>query len=183
MLKKELKKAKKSGEFISVWLYSDPDGFWCGKIKAIQNGIVTLAHYSKYGALDGTLYIPLYEIESVDFEDNYARAMAIIVKHHKKLAKESKIEIPIPTSKNWQAELLTFVNNKKAISTSLNLQNDLFICGKVVNVDKEFVAIHCIGKLGEDEAISYYRLEDVLSIQFDDLEGRKRLLLAEKMGA
>jgi len=51
------------------------------------------------------------------------------------------------------------------------------ICGFVHKLTENKLIIKPIGKLGEDEGLSLYKLSDINSIQPDDLECRKRLLL------
>jgi hypothetical protein len=179
MIKKELLKAKKSKCFISVWLYSDQDSFWCGKVQGIKDGILSLEHYTKYALKDGIVYFDLSDIESFDFSDIYSTAMAQLEKNSNALHKIEKVKYPVASGKNWKTRLLKFAIENTGTPLTIEFRSDIQICGILKSLDTEYFCIETYGKLGEHDGKSIYRIEDIGLIQFNDIETRKRLLLAK----
>jgi hypothetical protein len=177
MIQEILENSKKDQKFIGVWVYNDTDGFWTGYVEDYTADYVYLRHFTKYGKPDGIILERIDNIQSIDFEDNYSEALQYLVENHHLLDKQDEIFFPIPTTDNWQYEVLqNYVGNLEII-VRLQLDDDNEYTGLVHKISEEFIVINCIGTEGHDEFFSLYKLSDIKTIRINDMDARKRLLL------
>lgn len=178
MIKKELLKAKKGKRFVSIWMYTDQESFWCGRVIGLEAGILSLEHYTKYGLKDGLVYLNIADIESVDMDDRYSWAIGQLEKNTTVLHKAPKIKDFKVGGKNWRFKILDFALKQKKMPVSIDFESNLRICGVLKSMDASFICIDTYGKLGERKGKSIYRITEIEAVHLNDLETRKRLLLA-----
>ena len=93
------------------------------------------------------------EIISIDFEDDYSKAMNYIIENSEELANEREFNFDYLEKENWKKTLLNQLINRKDIITSVEI-NDEYFSGFIIEVDDENFIIKCVGSLGEDEGLS-----------------------------
>ena len=102
-----LKKSKENKEIIGIWKYNDKDdGFWAGYVKDYNEELVTIQHFTKYGKSDGIIIERIENIISVDFDDDYSKAMQCLIDYSSELDKEEHFEIELNDYEEWQLEIL-----------------------------------------------------------------------------
>ena len=172
-----LNKSKNEKKFIGIWLYGDDEGFWSGYVKDYNEDLVILQHYSKYGKPDGVIIEEIENIESIDFDDDYSKAMEYIIDHADELDYESEINLKIKHPDQWQKEILDDQIGKKDRIVRIEVNQENTCSGLVEWSDNNNVVIHRIGKEGQDEGRSLFKIEDISSIRINDIENRKKLML------
>ena len=173
---KLLTKSKENKSFLSIWTYNDDEKFWFGKILDFNDELVIIQHYTKYGKKDGIIVAKISEIISIDFEDDYSKAMNYIIENSEELANEREFIFDYLEKENWKKTLLNQLINRKDIITSVEI-NDEYFSGFIIEVDDENFIIKCVGSLGEDEGNALYKIEDLTGFKINDIDNRKRLML------
>ena len=172
-----LEKSKQEKKFIGIWLYNDDDGFWSGIVKDYTDDFVILQHYTKYAKPDGLLIEKINNIESIDFDDDYSKAMEYLIEYAEVLDIETEIEVKIEHPETWQKDILDDQIGKKDRIVRVQINTDNYYNGFVEWCDDDTLIMALIGKEGQDQGKSVYKIEDINSIRVNDLENRKRLLL------
>jgi len=103
---KILENSKANKELIGLWKYNDDEGFWCGYVINFNENFIKIQHYTKFGKKDGIIIAQMSDIESVDFQDDYAQAMQYVIDNADRLDNEVTIPIDLPQSEGWQLEYL-----------------------------------------------------------------------------
>lgn len=172
-----LERSKLNKELIGVWKYNDDEAFWCGYVTDFNESLVTIQHYTKYGKPDGIIIAQISNIQSVDFNDDYAKAMQVVIDYSTELEKEDKTHILLSDSDEWQFEVLKQMEGNLAKITSVEINGSDYFSGFVLEVSESDFVLNCIGKLGEDEGSVIYKIEDVTGFRINDIENRKRAML------
>ncbi len=178
MLKEIFKRSKREQRILCIWLYDNEDDFYCGYVKNFDEHFVYIQHFTKYGKPDGTVIEKIENIESIDFDDDYSKAMEYLIANHKLLETEENIDfsdIDIDES-YWQYQILEKQAHNDETVVRIEV-NGNFYSGLVKNIDENFVVINRIGIMGENENLTLFKLEDIESIRINDIENRKKLLL------
>jgi hypothetical protein len=176
IFEKALSESKATKKIIGIRMHDDSDDFWCGYVVDYNSEIVIIQHFTRHGMKDGLIVESIENIESIDSDDDYSLAFEYLTSNHDKLNIQSTANIPLNYSSDWKVDILTFCKTNK-ILIAIGLTNDSLISGFVKDLNDETVEIRCIGKLGETEALSYYRIEDIETIRVESMEDRKRKLL------
>ena len=174
---KILERSKLNKELIGLWKYNDEDGFWCGYVIDYNENLVTIQHYTKFGKKDGIIIAQISDIQSVDFNDEYAKAMQCVIDYSYELEKEDETKIRITESEDWQFELLKQMEGNLDKITSLEINSTNYFSGFILEVSEYDFILHCIGKLGEDEGTVIYKIEDITGFRINDIDNRKRTML------
>jgi hypothetical protein len=172
-----LKKSKEQKEIIGVWQYNDTDNFIAGYVLDLNDTFFTFQHLTKYGKLDGIILDKIETIQSVDFNDDYSKAMQYIFENSEKLDTEEVVKIDLNEKEDWQIDILEQFkgNTKQFISLEIN-GNENFT-GFIEKLSKSDIVFHCVGKMGEDEGTVIYRNEDITAFRINDIDNRKRKML------
>ncbi|MFP9099256.1 hypothetical protein ACLI09_09395 [Flavobacterium sp. RHBU_24] len=170
-------RSKKHKEIISVRCYKDDEGFWAGYVQDYTDDIISLKHYTKYGKPDGVIILNISDIKSIDFDDDYSRAMQCVIDYSAEIDKEMPLDVDIPTSELWQFSLLKYAENNKELVAKVEINNGDLYSGFVEQVSEDDVILHFVGNLGESEGRGIYRIEDITAVRLNDVESRKRLML------
>ena len=172
-----LQRSKDNNEIISIWNYNDDDGFWSGYVKDFNDDMVSIQHFTKYGKPDGTIIVRMTDIKTIDFDDDYSKAMQCVIDYSAELDKEEKFETTLPDNNMWQFAVLKQVENNANLISKVEINGGEHFSGFIENVTESDFLLRCIGSLGEPEAKAIYKLDDVSAVRINDIEGRKRLML------
>jgi hypothetical protein len=172
--------SKKEKSLLGIWTYDDGDGFWSGYVIDYNEDFVQLQHYTQYGKPDGSIIEKIDNIESIDYNDDYANSLQYIIDNTIELDKEDEIIQSLPSKENWQFKYLSEHLNKDNRVVRITLKEDVTYCGFVTKIDQETVVMNLIGKLGEDQGYSMFKLVDISCVRINDIENRKRLLLSRR---
>ncbi len=177
IIKEIFEDSKNTKNLIGIWTYTDDSGYWSGYVKDYNDEFVQIRHYTKYGKPDGTIIEKISNIESIDYEDDYAKCLKYLIENSAELDAEKELKQILPNENNWQYE---YLNNHTRLSDRIlriSVKDDNTYSGFIDKIDSENVVIQLIGSLGEDEGFSMYKLEDISCIRINDIENRKRLML------
>jgi hypothetical protein len=156
-----LERSKLNKELIGLWKYRDDSKFWCGFILDYNETLVKM----------------ISNIQSVDFNDDYAKAMQVVIDYSTELEKEEKIDIAISDDNHWDYEVLKQMEGNLDIITSVEINNSDYYSGFIMEVSETDFILKCIGKLGQDEGLVAYKIEDVTGFRINDIDNRKRSML------
>lgn len=173
-----LEKAKTTEKIIGISLYGEV-GFFCGIVLDYSDEIIKLLQYTKYGKNDGITLQPISEIERIDFDDNFTNALEFLSKNQKALNKtnyKNKFYADLDDD-NWQNQVLDLYVKEKNVMLSVQINNADYYQGFIEAKNDITFSYKCIGDLGEDKGLAFFKIDDVTNIKIDDLECRKRLLL------
>ena len=172
-----LERSKLNKELIGLWKYRDDSKFWCGFILDYNETLVKIQHFTNYGKPDGQIIALISNIQSVDFNDDYAKAMQVVIDYSTELEKEEKIDIAISDDNHWDYEVLKQMEGNLDIITSVEINNSDYYSGFIIEVSETDFILKCIGKLGQDEGLVAYKIEDVTGFRINDIDNRKRSML------
>lgn len=172
-----LERSKLNKELIGVWKYRDDDKFWCGYVIDFNETLIKIQHYTIFGKPDGQIIAQISAIQNVDFNDDYAKAMQVVIDYSKELEKEEKINIAISDNDNWDYEIIKQMEGNLDVITSIEINNSDYFSGFVIEVSESDFILNCVGKLGQDEGPVVYKIEDVTGFRINDIDNRKRAML------
>ena len=173
-----LEKAKNAKKIIGLSLYGDV-GFYCGLVLDYSEEIIQLQQYTKYGRNDGITLQPLSEIERIDYNDSFTNVIEFLAKNQKALNAinyTNKFYTDFDDD-NWQNQVLDLYVQERKVMLSIQINTDDYYQGFIEAKNDITFSFRCIGELGEDKGLAFFKIEDVSNIKIDDLECRKRLLL------
>jgi len=177
MIKDILEKSQREKSIIGIWIYGDEDGFWSGYVKELMDDFMVFQHFTKYGKPDGTIIEKIQNIQSIDFDDDYSKAMMYLIENHDKIEREREIDIEIHHAHTWQTDILEpCIGNKNRI-VNIQVNRDSFYNGFVEWVNDENLVMRLVGKNGEDRGKSLFRVEDINTIRINSKDNRRRMLL------
>jgi hypothetical protein len=171
-----LEKSKKYKEIIGIWKYNDDDGFWAGYVKEYTEELVTIQHFTKYGKSDGIIVERIDNIQSIDFDDDYAKAMQCLVDYSTVLDKDENFKLELNDNQDWQIEILKQLEGTDQI-VRLEINGSDYFSGFITKLSASDLVLYCVGKMGENEGTVIYRIEDVTAVRVNDIENRKRAML------
>jgi hypothetical protein len=169
-------RSKENKELIGITRYADEESFWCGFVLEYNEFLVKIQHYTKYGKLDGLMIIQINEIKSLDFNDDYCKSMQVVIDYANELEKEIPVNLLLPETESWTSEILRQMEGDYEIITSVEINSDYF-SGFVVDVSDTHFVLLCVGKIGEEEGTSTFKIEDISGFQINDIDNRKRVML------
>jgi len=177
MIKDILEKSQREKNIIGVWVYGDEESFWSGYVRELKDDFFTFQHFTKYGKPDGLIVEKIANVQSIDFDDDYSKVMAYLIVNHDKIEQEEKIDLEIHHAHTWQTDILEpFIGNKNRI-IYIQVNRDSFYSGFVEWVNDQHLVLRLVGKNGEDEGKSLFRIEDINTIRINSKENRRRMLL------
>jgi len=172
-----LQESKEKKKIINIRNYdSNDDSFYCGYVIDFNDEIIQIKHFSIYGKDDGISIQKIENIANIEFDEDYSAAIQYLVQNNINLDKSNISDCNFDFLNNWRFNILSKFLDYKIIILIEDYKLEK-ICGFVHKLTESELIIKPIGKLGEDEGFSLYKLSDINSIQPDDLECRKRLLL------
>ncbi len=173
MIKNILNKSKTTKEIIAIRLYDGDEDFWCGYVEDFNDNIIQLRHFNKHGNDDGIIIVQIQHCESIDIESNYEKAFNYITRQKNDFNKIEKV-MDFKNSDNWKYEYLKDSKEKQTI-ISLEFNQDYVIYGIITELnDNEFMLLG-IGKLGEIEGKTIYKIDDLTALKIMDLDCKFRM--------
>ena len=177
IITKILERSKLSTKLLGLWKYTDQDSFWCGSLIDYNETLIKIQHYTKYGKPDGIIIAQLANIKSVDFDDDYAKAMQVVIDYADEIEKETNFYINLSENDNWDFEIIKKLEGNFDILSSIEISNSDYFSGFITEVTETDFIIRCVGKMGEDEGSVIYKIEDITGFKINDIDNRKRCLL------
>ena len=177
IITKILERSKLNKELLGLWKYNEEDSFWCGYIIDYNETLIKIQHYTKYGKPDGIIIAQLANIKSVDFDDDYAKAMQVVIDYADEIEKETNFYINLSENDNWDFEIIKKLEGNFDILSSIEISNSDYFSGFITEVTETDFIIRCVGKMGEDEGSVIYKIEDITGFKINDFDYRKRCLL------
>ncbi len=176
LLKKILLESKKKKKVIGIRKYDRGDSFYAGYVIDFNDNVIQIQHFTEYGKDDGIVFENIDDIENIETDDDYYSSLQYLIHKNEDLENSNTSGFKFKMTGKWQYNILKeFVG--KEIIVAVEFNKDEQICGFINQITEGTVLLNPIGKLGKDEGLSLYKIEDICSIQPDDLECRKRLLL------
>jgi len=177
VIKDILEKSYQEKSFIGVWVYGDEEGFWSGYVKELTDDFIIFQHFTKYGEPDGLIIEKIENIQSIDFNNDYAKVMAYLIASKGKIEQQEDISIEIHHAHTWQTDILEpFINSKDRI-VQIQVNRDSFYSGFVEWVNDENLVLRLVGNNGQDKGKSIFRTEDINTIRINSKDNRRRMLL------
>lgn len=177
IITKILERSKLNKELLGLWKYNEVDSFWCGYIIDYNETLIKIQHYTKYGKPVGIIIAQLANIKSVDFDDDYAKAMQVVIDYADEIEKETNFDITLSENDNWDFEIIKKLEGNFDILSSIEISNSDYFSGFITEVTETDFIIRCVGKMGEDEGSVIYKIEDITGFKINDIDNRKRCLL------
>ncbi len=174
---KILERSKLNKELIGLWKYNEEDSFWCGHVIEYNKTLLRIQHYTKYGKPDGIIIAQLANIKSIDFDDDYAKAMQVVIDYADEIEKETNFNIALSENDNWDFEIIKKLEGNFDILSSIEISNSDYYSGFITEVTETDFILRCVGKMGEDEGSVIYKIEDITGFKINDIDNRKRCLL------
>lgn len=171
-----LEKSKNTKELLSFTRYRD-ETFWFGYITDYSEEYISIQHYTKYGKSDGIIIHPLSSFQRIDYNDDYSKAMQCVIDYSDEIHKPNKISIEFGLNENFYSNILNHFLGERNVIVSIQINNDEYSSGYIKEISETDFSMICVGKSGEDLGISILKIEDITSIQIDDIDNRKRNLL------
>ncbi len=175
LIQKQLKIAKEQRKLISFIEYGSDTNFFCGYVLDYSLDMVTIQHVTKFGKDDGLIIQPLSAFVRIDFDDDYALAMEYIIANSDKIYIPSDFNIDYSNS-DYYVNIFNYFCGNTDVILSFEIDSD-FNSGYLVEYSDTDFSIRSVGKDGENLGISIFKIEDITSIQIDDVDNRRRHLL------
>lgn len=172
MIQEILKKSKDTKVVIGIRRYNNDENFWCGFIEDYNDTIIQIRHFDEYGNNDGIIIEQIENIESIDLDSEYVKTFNFITRNKNNFDHLQNISVFYNTDK-WRYD---YLNDSKEMQSiiSLEFNRDFVIYGIIIELnDQEFI-IEGIGKLGEVEGKTIYKMENISSIKIFDNDCRFR---------
>ncbi|MCR5862822.1 hypothetical protein LRS05_12085 [Flavobacterium sp. J372] len=131
-------RSKNNQELISIVRYRDDNTFWCGYILDYNDLIIKLQHFTKYGKKDGIIVAKLSDIERVDFNDDYTKAMQVVIDYSLELEKENNSELDLSDDDHWDFTILKQLEGSKNEICSIEINGSTYYTGYVLEVSENW---------------------------------------------
>lgn len=172
-----LEKSKNTKELLSFTKYRDDESFWCGYVVDYSEEFVAIQHYTKFGKSDGIIIHPLDTFQRIDFNDDYSKAMQCVIDYSEVIYTPNKVKFDFGLNENFYANIIKQFLRETNFIISVQINNDQYSTGYIHEIAETDFSMICVGKMGEDLGISILKIEDITSVQIDDIDNRKRNLL------
>ena len=177
LLIQQLEKSKQNKELLSFTVYGDDTKFWCGYVVEYSEDFVAIQHFTKYGKKDGIIVHPIERFERIDFYDDYVKAMECIIDYSDQIYKPHTMNLDFSQNENFYSSILEQLIGNKDVIASFEISNDDYYSGYIIEVSDIDFVINSVGKGGEDLGMSLFKIEDISSVQLDDVDNRRRNIL------
>lgn len=177
LLLEQLEKSKQNKELLNFTVYNDDSKFWCGYVVDYSEDFVAIQHFTKFGKKDGMIVHPIERFERIDFNDDYVKAMECVIDYSDEIYKPNPINFVFLQEESYYESVLKQLKGNKNVITSFEISNDEYYSGYILEVSETDFIVNCVGKNGEDLGMSIFKIEDITSVQFDDVDNRRRNIL------
>lgn len=177
LLIQQLEKSKQNKELLSFTIYGEDDKFWCGYVVDYSEEFVAIQHFTKFGKKDGIIVHPVEHFETIDFQDEYVKAMECVIDYSDQIYKPNNFNIDFFQSENFYRDVLNQLKNNEDVIVSFEISNSDYYTGYIKEASEIDFVINSVGKDGEDLGMSLFKVQDITSIQIDDVDNRRRNIL------
>lgn len=147
-----------------------------GFILKVTDLDVTINEIDKYGVLIGQTIINLDDILNIDGNDRYLKRLKFIYDNKSIFDYNNRITI-------WKnnSDLFSYIKKliKKETITTFYLEDDEYVIGIPIEVDKEYIKIKCVGDEGDEDGISYYFINNLIGLRYNSIEEQRIKILYE----
>ncbi len=172
MIKDIFEKSKTNKDLLGIRLYDSNDDFWCGYIEDYNEHVFQFRNFDRYGAEDGILIEQMDAIESIDLDSDYITIFTYFVREKNDFDLIEPIPGPL-TTENWRAEYLETSRAKNEV-ISIEFNHEYVVYGLIMDLGEEEFVIEAIGKLGENEGSSLYKISNISAMRMSDIDCRFR---------
>ena len=139
---------------------SDND-FWFGTLVSYSEEALELKSYNLFGEFDGYLVVPIEDVSSVEYNDDYEDVMNYLISENNFLAHipDSKIDT---LGGNWKYSALACFEGEPIVVSVQESETEQL--GFIKNVSLESIEMACIDKLGESIGSVLFMTDNVESI-------------------
>jgi hypothetical protein len=170
MRKKIFEKSKTSKKIIGIRLYGEEDEFWLGYIEDYNDEIIQLRYFDEFGVEDGIVIQKQESIDSIDYESDYEKTYEYFVNKNYDLNQIREV-VSFKNSINWKKE---YLEEFKLRDELISFKTETIIYGYIADLsDSEFI-ISAVGRLGEDEGKTVYKIGDIKTFRFASRKGKFR---------
>jgi hypothetical protein len=145
-----------------------------GFIVKVTDLDITINEIDKYGAMIGQTIINLDDILNIDVNDRYLKRLKFIYDNKSIFDYNNRITI-------WKNnnELFSYIKKliKEEIITTFFLEDDEYVIGIPIEVNKEYIKIKCVGDEGDDDGISYYLINNLIGLRYNSIEEQRIKIL------
>ena len=164
-------------EIISIWQYDSDKGSIVGYVTEISEDYVGIKKFTSFGKQDGIIFIRIANIKNIDFNDDYTKVMECLIEYSDIIDKSNDFSISLNNSENWQYEAIFQLQKAKNQIVSFEINGTEFFTGFIKEISEQDFILICVGKNGEDQGKSIFKIEDITEVRVNDIDDRRRLLL------
>lgn len=103
--------------------------------------------------------------------------MECVIDYSDEIYKPNPINFVFLQDESYYESVLKQLKGNKNVITSFEISNDEYYSGYILEVSETDFIINCVGKNGEDLGMSIFKIEDITSVQLDDVDNRRRNIL------
>lgn len=175
MIKDILKKTKEKKDLIGIRINEDNwDEVLIGFIEQINASTIILNEIDENGISTGYTTIPMDCILRIDLDDRYQKRLKFIYDNRKNL--DSKNQVTILNNSKELIKNIDGLINRKSICT-LYFDEDQYVTGIILKKDSHYLLVNNVGDQGDDEGISYYRINNLVGLKYNGIDEQKIALL------
>jgi hypothetical protein len=164
--------SKINKKIIGVRMYEDEDNFWLGYIENYNDEIIQLRQFDTFGFDDGIFVEKQENIESIDFNSDYEKTYEYLINSIYNLNEIEEI-VSFKNSVNWKKEYLEeFKQRNEVISFQFGKGDTIY--GYIENLTDKELIINAIGRLGEDEGKTIYKIDEIKALEFASRKSKLR---------
>ncbi len=177
-MKRILEELKENQKLCSLYInFQDTSKFVFGKILKIDEMHIIFFSFSPDGEYDGLLLIKIDNILRVEYDDLYTARMNRLINDKNFLC---KFDIDSIENNNLIELLLNLLLKEKIIISIELLDSGTYdIIGFVEEINENTCKISQVNDDGQDDGVTYIRINDITQISADSLDERRILRLLD----
>lgn len=103
--------------------------------------------------------------------------MQCVIDYSEVIYTPNKVKFDFGLNENFYSNIIKQFLRETNFIISVQINNDQYSTGYIHEIAETDFSMICVGKMGEDLGISILKIEDITSVQIDDIDNRKRNLL------
>jgi len=147
-----------------------------GFITELDELSLTISEVDKYGFDIGQTQIEIDDIIHIDVDDPYQRRLSYII-NNRFVFDRSKTKTLWRKGEALLSCIHPLIEEKKIVT--LYLEEDEYITGIILEYERPYIMVRCIGRDGREDGVSYYPIDNLTGARYDGLEEQKIKLLYE----
>jgi hypothetical protein len=176
-----LKQAKKQKKLISIYTDKDnTDKFSAGYVNdQIEEGVF-LQSIDPNGFDDGIIFLNIDNIYIIDYDNKYLANLEQLHKNRDKLQAKNTFTFKRSEGKCLIEDVFNKCKDEKILIT-VKLIYDVGVTGFVKDLNEDDVCVNVITDDGEQDGLTYFKIEDVDRIYLDGIDQKRiNILLSKK---